>query len=130
MAKKTQRRAGAHINLMLPAELHQRIAALAQHHHFTISNMIRVMVLEYLEGKISVGYERILRDMEIHWLRYANRFSRLELEEKIIDALATASSLEDVAEIRNLARASQKRRTGSEQREAKYLAGGGPETAS
>jgi hypothetical protein len=122
MASKTRRRAGAHVNLLLTAELQQKIAALAQQHHFTVSNMIRVMVLDYLERGTIEALDRIRGDMEIVWARFSNRLTRLGLEEEIIDALATAQSLDDVARVRGLARASQSLRDVSEQRERRLLA--------
>lgn len=122
MVSKQRRRPGAHVNLVLTAELHRKIAEQARHHHFTVSNMLRVMALDYLERGAVRALDGIQRDIEIVWARFSNRFTRLGLEEEIIDALATARSLDDVARVRELARASQSLRQVSEQRERRLSA--------
>ena len=122
MVSKPRQRPGIHVNLVLTDELHQKIAKQAQHHHFTVSNMIRVMALDYLERGTVQGLDAIHRDMEIVWARFSGRFTRLELEEQIIDALAGAQNLDDLARVRSLGKASQSIRDGSEQRERQHLA--------
>lgn len=122
MASKTRRRTGAHVNLLLTDELYRKIAAQAQHHHFTVSNMIRTMAIDYLERGAIRSLDEIRSGIEIAWARHATRLNRLGLEEEIIDALASAQGLDDVARVRELARASQSLRQVSEQRERRLLA--------
>lgn len=122
MAKPKPKKSGVHINLMVTDELHRKVQARADHHHFTVNNMVRVMILEYLEGLETQSLERIRKDMEICWARFSNRYTRLGLEEEIIDALATAQNLDDLARLRGLARASQSLREVGEQRERRLLA--------
>jgi hypothetical protein len=121
VADKPKKSGPHHVNLMLNDDLYGRILALAQRTHFTVSNQIRVMLLEYLEGLETRALDHIRQDMEIVWARFSARFTRLDLEEQILDALANAQSLDDLTRIKKLAKASQAIRDDSERRERAHL---------
>ncbi len=121
MASKKPQKPGIHVNLMLAPELHAKIQARANRQASTVSNVIRIMILESFERQTEQSLESIRQDMEIVWARFSARFIRLELEEQLVDALASAQSLEDLTRIKSLARASQGLRTTGEQREERRL---------
>jgi hypothetical protein len=120
-ANKPKKSGPHHINLMLNDALFGKLSALAQRGHFTVSNQLRLILVEHLEGRETRALDHIRQDMEIVWARFSARFTRLELEEQILDALADAKNLDDLTRIKKLTRASQAIRDDSERRERAHL---------
>lgn len=140
VAKTPKKKPGVHVNLMLAEDLHAKISERAQRRQSTVNNMVRVMIQDYLQREeaseledvkddletvgsdlqtITSILETISDEMEVGWARFADRFTRLELEEQIIDALAKAQGPDDFARIKNLAQASQRTRSSRDRQERK-----------
>jgi hypothetical protein len=73
----------------------------ADRHRFTLTNEVRVRLLDSLDSDIRRSLDHIRSDMEICWARFSARFLRVDLADQIADAVAKN---EDPGRIKTLAR--------------------------
>jgi hypothetical protein len=85
-----------HINLRLQERLRQRLAQEAERHGFSLTNEIRIRLEDSFEAGDKRGLESIRADMDISWGRFAARFLRLELEEKLATEIMRGESITQI----------------------------------
>jgi len=102
------------INLRLRNELHRKLKRAAESHHFSVTNEIRIRLEDsFAQRDATRTVDDAAMDMQICWARFSARFLRLELEEKLAEAITRA---EDIVKIKTLAKLWLQHR-GSEQRQ-------------
>jgi hypothetical protein len=89
------------LHLRLDEALHQRLQREADRHRFTLTNEVRVRLLDSLDSDIRRILDEIILDMKTCWARYVARFLRMELGDQLADAVAKN---EDPGRIKTLAR--------------------------
>jgi hypothetical protein len=80
------------IHLRFDEGLRQRLQREADRHHFTLTNEIRVRLLDSFDRDVARGLDDLRRDMDICWHRFSARFLRMELSDQLADAVAGGNS--------------------------------------
>jgi hypothetical protein len=75
------------IHLRLDEGLRQQLQWEADRHRFTLTNEIRVRLLDSLDRDTRRSLDDIRADMEICWARFSARFLRMELADQLADAV-------------------------------------------
>jgi hypothetical protein len=75
------------LHLRLDEGLHERLQQEADRHRFTLTNEVRVRLLDSLDSVTARGFEDIRQSMEICWARFSARFLRMELADQLADAV-------------------------------------------
>jgi hypothetical protein len=75
------------LHLRLDARLRERLQQEADKHHFTLTNEIRIRLLDSFDRDVMRGLDDITRDMEVCWLRFSTRFLRMQLSDELADAV-------------------------------------------
>ena len=73
------------IHLRLDEGLRERLRQEAERHRFTVTNEIRVRLLDSFDTSDALSFNNIRLDMEICWARFSTRFLRMELAEQLAD---------------------------------------------
>jgi hypothetical protein len=89
------------IHLRLDEGLRERLRQEAERHRFTVTNEIRVRLLDSFDADSARSLTNIRLDMEVCWARFSARFLRMDLGDQLADAVAKG---EDLAKIKTLAR--------------------------
>jgi hypothetical protein len=89
------------VHLRLDEGLRQRLQREADKHHFTVTNEIRVRLLDSFDRDVARGLDDIRRDIDICWHRFSARFLRMELADQLADAVAKDA---DPGKIKTLSR--------------------------
>jgi hypothetical protein len=89
------------LHLRLDETLRQQLQREADKRRFTLTNEVRVRLLDSLDDGDRRGFEDIRRDMEICWARFSARFLRMELADQLADAVMSGAPPD---KIQNLAR--------------------------
>jgi hypothetical protein len=74
-------------HLRLDERLQERLQQAADAHRFTLTNEIRVRLLDSLDSDTRRSLDDIRSDMEICWARFSARFLRIELADQLADAV-------------------------------------------
>src|SRR5262249_8277567 len=76
------------LSFRIDPELHQKLKREADENRTTVNAEIKWRVSRTFEQNLTRSQEEIVRDMEISWHRYADRFFELPLHDDILSALA------------------------------------------
>jgi hypothetical protein len=90
-----------HINLRMREDLRQQLENAAKQHNATLSNEIRWRLEDSFKRDTLRKLEDITYDMQVCWARFSARFTRLDLEQALVEELKRA---EDLAKIKTLAK--------------------------
>jgi hypothetical protein len=100
MPRKPQQAHRNVIHLRLDEGLRQRLQREADRHRFTLTNEIRVRLLDSFDRDIMRGLDNSILDMQTCWGRFSARFLRMDLGDQLADAVVKS---EDPNRIRVLA---------------------------
>jgi hypothetical protein len=90
------------IHLRLDDGLRQRLQQEADRHRFTVTNEIRVRLLDSFDRDLTRGLDEIRLDMEICWRRFGARFLRMELADQLAEAVVKSESQEQIRALAQL----------------------------
>jgi uncharacterized protein (DUF2235 family) len=90
------------LHLRLDPAVQERLQAEADRRHRTLSNEIRIRLLDSFDRDVKFDFKDLLDDMQICWLRFSARFLRMQLADELVDAVlanATPDHLRGLAQL-------------------------------
>jgi hypothetical protein len=80
------------LHLRFDPALQERLQAEADRRHRTLSNEIRIRLLDSFDRDVKFDFKDLLDDMQICWLRFSARFLRMQLADELADAVLTGAA--------------------------------------